>query len=325
MQKIRWHFVFLYVVAFIYASIAIWYFYAFGPIMTHVLKNKLQRSKQRIVISLTTTPHRINAIKPTLDSLRDQSIKADKIYLNVPYEFKRDNVKYVIPQWLLEYPEVTITRTEDFGPITKIVPTLWQEPELNTLIISVDDDIIYPKHLVRELASYAAEHPEAVITPMNVLYHFNDAHIIQKVQFAYEQGSEAAVVLGTSGAAYRRSFFDENFATLIAELPPACVLADDLVISLHLAYSKIKIEQTIQRIFNPFVAHFSYKLQNYGLAADALSYSDGVYLGNHKSYAACLTQLGQSKYQAYQQAFTSRNKTILSRSILHTNEYEIAQ
>ena len=73
---------------------------------------------EQIVITLSTTPHRINQIKPTIDTLAKQKFAASKIYLSVPYIFKRDNLEYVVPKWLSEDKRVTILRTEDYGPAT---------------------------------------------------------------------------------------------------------------------------------------------------------------------------------------------------------------
>ena len=60
----------------------------------------------RIVISLTTTPDRIQYIKPVIKSLLDQSVKVDQIVLNIPKLCK--NKEYDIPKELnsmLNYPK----------------------------------------------------------------------------------------------------------------------------------------------------------------------------------------------------------------------------
>ena len=74
-----------------------------GPIRTLYVKNVYAQEQPEIVISFTTTPQRINKIKPVLDSLKDQSIKASNIYVNIPYIFERDNSTYAIPTWLENY------------------------------------------------------------------------------------------------------------------------------------------------------------------------------------------------------------------------------
>src|SRR5687768_8477868 len=95
----------------------------------------------RTVFSLTTTPDRINRIRPTLESLRDQTRPANAIYLNVPYYSRKTGKPYQLPEWLDDFPEVTVVRCEDYGPATKLIPALELEKDPETIIIVVDDDI----------------------------------------------------------------------------------------------------------------------------------------------------------------------------------------
>ena len=66
-----------------YLTVAIILIYI-GPITTLKVKHKLKNNPVDIVVSMATTPHRINTIKPVLDSIVRQSIKPTKIYLNIP-------------------------------------------------------------------------------------------------------------------------------------------------------------------------------------------------------------------------------------------------
>ena len=40
-------------------------------------------------VSFTSIPSRIDNIEKTIDSINSQTLKANKIFLNLPYEFKR--------------------------------------------------------------------------------------------------------------------------------------------------------------------------------------------------------------------------------------------
>jgi len=109
--------------------------------------------KLRVVVSLTTTPGRINLLKPTLNSLAAQTLKPDRVILNVPLFSTRFNKTYEVPSWLLQRaPFVHVNRCEhDYGPATKLIPTLTLEPHGSTLIITVDDEYAYPPVLVESL------------------------------------------------------------------------------------------------------------------------------------------------------------------------------
>lgn len=116
-----------------------------------------------IVISLTTTPSRIDLIEHTLKSLLDQTRMPARIILNVPNFSIRENVAYVVPKTLTMLQSLEIRRCDDLGPATKLIPTLLSKaPEAPILV--VDDDRIYPDWLVRHYEKAVAEYPDRVLT-----------------------------------------------------------------------------------------------------------------------------------------------------------------
>uniref|UniRef100_A0A6C0E1D0 Glycosyltransferase 2-like domain-containing protein n=1 Tax=viral metagenome TaxID=1070528 RepID=A0A6C0E1D0_9ZZZZ len=104
----------------------------------------------RIVISLTTTPDRIQYIKPVIKSLLDQSVKVDQIVLNIPKLCK--NKEYDIPKELNSMCNI-FTCGKDYGQGTKFIPTILRETSLNTIIIMVDDDYIYGRNFIKSILS----------------------------------------------------------------------------------------------------------------------------------------------------------------------------
>lgn len=131
------------------------------------------RPKSRVVVSLTTMPHHLHLLRPTLDSLLQQSLKPDEIYLNMPLgRNPRSNMSY---DEALRGPGVVIPSgikvnrcPEDVGPLTKLLPAVvaeqdwekqrkggWENPsDLSPIIITVDDDQVYPPDTVKYLAWY---------------------------------------------------------------------------------------------------------------------------------------------------------------------------
>lgn len=107
----------------------------------------------KIVASLTTTPPRVNLIQPTIHSILNQTLPIHSVELNIPYEFKRTGEKYEIPEWLKRVTQATekvkVFRTEDYGAITKVAPTLIRHRgDEDTFIWSVDDDFYYPENML---------------------------------------------------------------------------------------------------------------------------------------------------------------------------------
>lgn len=285
----------LYAMIAIYGIILSWFLYM-GPYLTYVVNKKLAKTKLRIVVSLTTTPYRIDKIQATLDSMLQQSVKPDKIYLNIPYYLKRDNLEYKIPGWLQNYPGINIVRTEDYGPITKLLPTLQYEQDPQTIIITIDDDVWYPKHVVRDLVDFMLKTKNSAATPVHISFALNADLQFTNIKYKYQHASKTRLVIGAAGVAYRRSFFAGDFAPTITNLPNTCKLSDDLIISLYLASKRIDIQQVANASLHPLITPFTYKQLPYRFSESALSFKNGVFAANEANYCACLQQLNNSAH-----------------------------
>jgi hypothetical protein len=121
-----------------------------------------------LIVSLTSTPERINDSKRTILSILKQTYLPKEIIFNIPY-FSSKNVEYKIPEWLLrlskKYPVIKINRCEkDYGPATKIIPTLLlhkYNPEQK--ILYIDDDMIYHRNFIKHFYESSLEHEDEVI------------------------------------------------------------------------------------------------------------------------------------------------------------------
>jgi len=129
--------------------------------------NKLKRvnSDRKVVVTMTTVPSRINDCKETLISILDSSRKVDEICINIPYKTSKGE-KYKIPKWLEKLKNVKIYRVcKDFGPSTKLLPTLKRE-EKDTIIIVIDDDVIYGPKMIEKFIDvfYSRKCKDAITT-----------------------------------------------------------------------------------------------------------------------------------------------------------------
>ena len=78
-------------------------------------------------VSLTTIPPRYSTLKRTLDSLQKQKKIPEKIFLNIPNNFKRfSNIDFDFNDLTKKYKNLRINRCEDFGPGTKLLGSLNQ-------------------------------------------------------------------------------------------------------------------------------------------------------------------------------------------------------
>ena len=236
-----------------------------GPIRYITLMN------QNIVVSMTTTPHRIDRIQKTLDTVLSQTAPIKKIYLSIPYRFKRDNLEYKIPKWLQDNKKITILRTKDYGPATKLLGLLEQvDLPPDTIIVTLDDDIMYPKGLVLQLAHRARQYPHYAITILGANPEYDDQgnvsiKSVRGLINDHNDKSFVAVAQGFAGIAYRRSFFDSTIFDIV-NAPQECINSDDLYLSFYLAKHNIP-RQTL----NDSLASYKQVLPDQvGLEADAL-------------------------------------------------------
>ncbi len=192
---------------------------------------------EHIVISLSTTPHRIDKIDPILDTIIAQNVAVKAIYLNIPYVFKRDNTAYIIPQRLERNKKITIIRTEDYGPATKLLGTLANtDLPAKAIIITLDDDVYYPPNLVLQLAFKAKQQPERAIGIIGAIRAPGSELGITKI---YKNDAFVSILQGYAGVAYRRDFFDESVFEIVATIKE-CINSDDIYLSHYLALNGIK-------------------------------------------------------------------------------------
>ena len=126
------------------------------------------KKRHRIVASMTTLPKRLKFIYPTLETLLNQSLKLDRIYIHIPSKTKRTGEKYDQKELdqIEKYGNGRIKINyiqEDFGPITKIAPITDVENDKNTYVLSVDDDVLISKNAVEKLYIKSFIYPDSVL------------------------------------------------------------------------------------------------------------------------------------------------------------------
>jgi hypothetical protein len=115
-------------------------------------------SLNKYIISLTSIPSRINNIEDTIKSLIEQTLKPEKIILNIPkkYNFRFNssiedtNLKEILNKYI---DKITINYIEnDYGPGTKLLGlfknNIIKSYSKDTFIVLVDDDLIYKPYML---------------------------------------------------------------------------------------------------------------------------------------------------------------------------------
>lgn len=186
--------------------------------------------KEKIVVSLTSFPARLNVVHYTIRSLLAQTCKPDKILLWLTEE---ECAGMDLPQELENLKscglEICYAKT-NLRPHNKLYHTLKVEPE--AVVISVDDDLAYEPYLIERLYRAHLEHPEAVCCNMAHEITLKDG--LPDLYDNWNGGapekagySDRFVALGVGGVLYPASCFDEEYfdEKLIREF---ALSADDL-------------------------------------------------------------------------------------------------
>jgi hypothetical protein len=207
----------------------------------------------RVVASLTTIPGRYEKLQRTLDSIWDQNVKPDVIYLGIPKVSKRLGTPYPeLPNTITSRCQI-ISLDQDYGPICKIVGALLSESDPETIIITFDDDIVYPKTLIEELVKYSSQHPNSAIGSTGIIVgqtFFNYSFVSGLTPCwngltgfkVTPEGRAVDLLCGVAGVLYRRKFFPDDITPMLEYTSkyPDLFMNDDVLISAYLNSRKVE-------------------------------------------------------------------------------------
>jgi len=178
----------------------------------------------KVHVSLTTIPERVDNLCETLDSIEKSLYPFDSIIINIPKKCLRSEKEYnlnKIRDYAKKYKNLKINHIqEDLGALSKIVPTLDIVGE-NDLLVVIDDDRNYKDNHISNLVFNYCENENCCIT--NTAYKHDDVEII----------------MGCFGYLLKKEMLKYNNWEKIVENEIRNV--DDYVISNILKLNKIKI------------------------------------------------------------------------------------
>ena len=112
-----------------------------------------------IYVSLSTIPPRINDINKSIDSILNQTIRPDKIFINISKKFKRFKEEIKDDQ-IPNFPSIVeVTRCDDCGPGTKLLGSI-NKLNKESLVILADDDQVYENFMIEKLYYYYKKAPQ---------------------------------------------------------------------------------------------------------------------------------------------------------------------
>ena len=151
--------------------------------------HKLTKTKPKTIISISTKPDRITHIKSVLNSILDQTIRVDNIFLIIPQTDIDNN--YKLPDNLKNAATLFPTG-KDYGEgcCNSVIHMLLYEKECDSVIISLMDNIIYGKDFIETMMTKAEQNPGKTLidskhTSMLVKPEYYDCSIINRDKDKY--------------------------------------------------------------------------------------------------------------------------------------------
>jgi hypothetical protein len=196
---------------------------------------------EKIIISLTTIPSRLNyhdpkgGLRPVIDRLLTLSYSNYEIHLNIPYVVKKTNEEYSLPSWLTEITDskLKIFRTDDYGSMTKILPTILRTEESDdVIIITVDDDLSYEDGFIEYHIEKRKQYPNAAIGFAGISAINGSCHFCTTVK----NDVRVKIIEGYKTVSYIRSFFKPDFfSEFVGES-----WSDDIILSAYMGKHNIE-------------------------------------------------------------------------------------
>jgi hypothetical protein len=193
----------------------------------------------RVVVSLTTIPSRLPHLDKVFTFLAAQTVIPDVTYLAIPSFSKKENCKY--PKLseevvnLGKQVNLQVLECEDLGPITKLVPCLKEENDLDTFIITLDDDNDYHPSLLEELISKAIANPGMALGTSGRIVGHGNYTLVKEVT----RVTPVDIIQGASASLYVRKFFNLDELLNYEGAPSGAFYHDDVWISGYLSQKGI--------------------------------------------------------------------------------------
>lgn len=209
-------------------------FRAFLTIQKHDYKTMHQLSCKKIVVSMTSFPERISFVPRVIQTILSQTYRADTIVLWLAEEQfpgKESNLPASVIS-LINKGILTVRWCDNLMAHKKYFYA-FQEYE-DSLVVTIDDDILYPNDMLRKLWESYLLYPNAVSAMRCHLVVVDEKGMvlpykswIMETDACIYQPSMQLMATGGGGTLYPPKIFDDIFFDKDA-IMECCPLADDL-------------------------------------------------------------------------------------------------
>lgn len=204
--------------------------------------NMREERSRKIIVSFTSYPKRFKAIPLTVKTILYQSYKPDKIILYLAKEECKGELPKRI-QKLQKYGLEIVFVDENLKPHNKYFYSMQKYPD--DIVITIDDDILYPRDLIRRLHKSYKDYPDCVSAARVHMMKTVDGRLYKYNDWDWEYRKEyiplsRLFATGVGGVLYPPHILSERTfeSRLVREL---CLEADDVWLKLMELMSETKV------------------------------------------------------------------------------------
>lgn len=224
----------------------------FCTIRKHDYETMKQLRSRRIIVSLTSYPRRIGVVAQALESIYDQTRKADEVVLWLAEEQfpgKESDLPEDL-QALIADKRLTVRWCDDMKGHKKYFYALQEYKE--DIVVTIDDDLLYPRDMLETLHRSYLLYPDAVSTMRaHLILVSEEKEILPYNAWIHETDRcmhQPSMQLMASGGAgdlyppnlYRKEFFDRD------AVYQYCLWADNLWVKAMELVSDVPVVLTRQ-------------------------------------------------------------------------------
>lgn len=222
------------------------YFSVFSGKRSYLKRRKNRRKTKQVVVSLTSFPARINNLWIVFECMFRQSLTPDVIVLYLAEKQFPEKMNS-LPRKLRKYSELGLIRIsfvkDDFRSHKKYYYSFQEYRE--SLVVLIDDDLIYTKDLIKGLVELNKTYPDAICCHRaHVVGKAGEGKLLKYREWRVLKGSckPSRAVFHTSGGGtlYRPSLFNKELFNS-EKFMELCFTADDVWLNIQAYISGIKI------------------------------------------------------------------------------------
>ena len=197
------------------------YLYSYKYFSENYVKLPKAESPSKIIVSLSYSGTNINSIKPSINSLLDQTVHPDQIIISI----NTTNHPYtIVPAFLTEANIIILHNlSKNYKECSNFISPLLRERDADTKIILVNDKQVYGIDFIETLVEASNKHPNKAI----YIKGYNAKKLVTQSTF---EGPDNVIDI-RYGALIKPSFFSGEFIdTLHTPLDaPNAVLSSELL------------------------------------------------------------------------------------------------